>query len=410
MSVARRGGRRGRRAACSWRRPPSPRPRSSPGSARAGRATTPGRAPPAAAAPPRSSGATSSTAQTSTARSATPTTATRRARRRHAHAAARPGDRHARPVALRRRRAPRRGCSTARCPAWRDFAPGMTDGADVRQLERNLRALGYDPRHASTTTGTGRRPPPSMRFQDDRGLTEDGTLDARRGRVPRGPGARRRGEGRGRRAGRSRRAGSRELSSTARARHGRPRAGRRQALAREGERVTVDAARRQRRPRADHRRRHGRRSTPAQDGATRRSRSRSRCAAAAAAARLDQAPVTSASRVERRKDVLAVPVNALLARAGRRLRRRARPGGAGSSRVEPGLFADDCVEVARRRPRARAEGGGRAMTPSSRSQDVAQGLPRRRRGAARRVARGRARASCSRSSGRPARASRRCCT
>ena len=30
-------------------------------------------------------------------------------------------------------------------PAWRDFKPWMDDGADVRQLERNLRALGYDP-------------------------------------------------------------------------------------------------------------------------------------------------------------------------------------------------------------------------------------------------------------------------
>ncbi|MEU9884580.1 peptidoglycan-binding domain-containing protein [Sphaerisporangium sp. NPDC051011] len=28
-------------------------------------------------------------------------------------------------------------------PAWREFALGMTDGADVLQLERNLRALGY---------------------------------------------------------------------------------------------------------------------------------------------------------------------------------------------------------------------------------------------------------------------------
>lgn len=28
-------------------------------------------------------------------------------------------------------------------PAWRDFAPGMTDGRDVRQLEENLRALGF---------------------------------------------------------------------------------------------------------------------------------------------------------------------------------------------------------------------------------------------------------------------------
>src|SRR4051812_12288241 len=30
-------------------------------------------------------------------------------------------------------------------PAWRDFQPGMTDGADVLALERNLRALGHAP-------------------------------------------------------------------------------------------------------------------------------------------------------------------------------------------------------------------------------------------------------------------------
>jgi len=35
-------------------------------------------------------------------------------------------------------------------PAYRDLAAGMTDGADVRELERNLVALGMDPRHAVT--------------------------------------------------------------------------------------------------------------------------------------------------------------------------------------------------------------------------------------------------------------------
>lgn len=35
-------------------------------------------------------------------------------------------------------------------PAYRDFQIGMTDGADVRQLEQNLVALGMDPHHSVT--------------------------------------------------------------------------------------------------------------------------------------------------------------------------------------------------------------------------------------------------------------------
>ena len=60
-------------------------------------------------------------------------------------------------------------------PAWRDFAPGMTDGDDVRQLERNLRALGYDPGDVDrdwdweTTDAV-------EQFQRDRDLDDTGKL------------------------------------------------------------------------------------------------------------------------------------------------------------------------------------------------------------------------------------------
>jgi peptidoglycan hydrolase-like protein with peptidoglycan-binding domain len=37
---------------------------------------------------------------------------------------------------------------TGRQPAWREFAPGMGDGPDVGELQRNLITLGYDPYHA----------------------------------------------------------------------------------------------------------------------------------------------------------------------------------------------------------------------------------------------------------------------
>jgi peptidoglycan hydrolase-like protein with peptidoglycan-binding domain len=62
-------------------------------------------------------------------------------------------------------------------PFYRDLTPGMDDGSDVRQLERNLEALGYDPgtvdaEWTSATTAAVKA------FQEDRDLDETGTLKA----------------------------------------------------------------------------------------------------------------------------------------------------------------------------------------------------------------------------------------
>jgi peptidoglycan hydrolase-like protein with peptidoglycan-binding domain len=60
-------------------------------------------------------------------------------------------------------------------PMYRDLGPGVTNGADVRQLESNLAALGYHPgtvdvKWTSATTAAVKE------FQHDRGVSRTGTL------------------------------------------------------------------------------------------------------------------------------------------------------------------------------------------------------------------------------------------
>jgi Putative peptidoglycan binding domain len=73
-------------------------------------------------------------------------------------------------------------------PAWRTLETGVRDGADVRQLERNLAALGYDPgvvdgTFTAATAGAVRA------WQDDLDLPQTGRVEL--GRVVFLPGARR---------------------------------------------------------------------------------------------------------------------------------------------------------------------------------------------------------------------------
>jgi peptidoglycan hydrolase-like protein with peptidoglycan-binding domain len=225
-------------------------------------------------------------------------------------------------------------------PAWRDFSSGMSDGEDVRQLERNLRALGHDPDGDMTvdddwdwaTTAA------VLRFQDERGLTEDGTLS--RGEVVFRSGAARAGELRAA-LGQSVAPGAQiaELSTTRREVTVDLEATR-QSLAREGARVTVDMP--------DGRTVRGRitdvgkvATQPAADEGeptievTIALRARGRG--------FDQAPVDVGFEADRRDDVLVVPVTALLARGGGGF--AVETAGGKLIDVEPGAYAEDYVEV-----------------------------------------------------------------
>jgi hypothetical protein len=65
-----------------------------------------------------------------------------------------------------------------RVPAWRDLGPEVTDGPDVRQLERGLRDLGYADDHdlAVDADWTDATSAAVRDWQEDLGLDETGTL------------------------------------------------------------------------------------------------------------------------------------------------------------------------------------------------------------------------------------------
>jgi multidrug efflux pump subunit AcrA (membrane-fusion protein) len=231
-------------------------------------------------------------------------------------------------------------------PAWRDFSPSMSDGEDVRQLERNLRALGYDPDHDMTIDDdwTSATTAAVERFQDDHGMTEDGTLT--KGEVVFRPGATRIGEVHAT-VGQSVAPGAQiaQLTSTSREITVDLDATR-QGLVHEGDGVTVDLP--------NGRSTRGRIADVAKVADVPASEEAEPTIAVTIVLRgrashgtgLDQAPVDVGFARERSKNVLAVPVTALLARSGGGFAvevvadgtRRLLP-------VDVGTYAEDYVEV-----------------------------------------------------------------
>jgi peptidoglycan hydrolase-like protein with peptidoglycan-binding domain len=63
-------------------------------------------------------------------------------------------------------------------PAWRDLSTGVDDGPDIKQLEQNLAALGYDPDHQMTIDNhyTAATAAAVKRWQKARGLDQTGVF------------------------------------------------------------------------------------------------------------------------------------------------------------------------------------------------------------------------------------------
>jgi peptidoglycan hydrolase-like protein with peptidoglycan-binding domain len=239
-----------------------------------------------------------------------------------------------------------------RLPAWRALSAGVDDGPDVRQLEQNLVALGYDPDRAITVDHhfTWATRAAVRRWQEAHGLEETGTFGP--GDAVWQPGPVRVGQLEAA-VGDSARPGSPLLEVTGTERQVLvDLEASRQPYVRAGDRVDLELP-------------GGRTTTgrvasvgkvatvPAGDGDGDGDPTVELVVTLddpKATGRLDQAPVGASITTEVREGVLAVPVNALLALAeGGYAVEVERQGRRELVGVETGLFADGQVEV---------EGGG----------------------------------------------------
>lgn len=229
-----------------------------------------------------------------------------------------------------------------RVPMYRDLREGVADGDDVRQLQRNLAALGYDPYGALVADGEWDQATTDAvkRWQEARDVTEDGV-------VPRGDVLF--VDGPVRVGGHAAEVGDRAtpggpvvtVSSTRRVVTARLPAGRQDAVD-GGDRVDVTLP--DGRVVAGVVSSVGRVAKVGQDGAeatvSLRVRLRGRLGRAK---RLDRAPVTITLTTNAARDALSVPVTALLARGGGRYAVEL-PGGQ-LVPIRTGVFADGFVEV-----------------------------------------------------------------
>ena len=242
-----------------------------------------------------------------------------------------------------------------RVPAYRPLGPGVSAGADVRQLERSLRATGHDPDRQIDVDRSwdGATTAAVLRWQDAHGLSPSGVVEP--GRVVFLPGTRRVASTHATLGGPAARGPLLTTTST-----------RRlvtvaldttkSALARRGLRVSVELpSGRDARGRISS---VGKVATPKAGSGDPSSGSSSSTASTEATIEvkirlvsategLDRAPVSVRFEKARRKDVLAIPVTALLARPGGRFAVQ-RVEAAGERRivtVKPGLYAGGYVEI-----------------------------------------------------------------